>query len=75
MESLEDSRVQSSWPFLAVFRVFGVVVTLFAFVMLVPVGFGLFEDHPAALLAFQESILVTLVIGMTISGLTWWHRR
>ncbi len=75
MESLEDSRVQSSWPFLAVFRVFGVVITLFALVMLVPVGFGLFEDHPAALLAFQESILVTLVIGVTISGLTWWHRR
>ncbi len=75
METLEESRVQSRWPFLAVFRVFGVVVTLFSLVMLLPVGFGLFEDQPAALLAFQESILVTFVIGVTITGFTWWHRR
>jgi trk system potassium uptake protein TrkH len=74
VDSINDTRVKSNWPFLAVVRILGIVVTLFSLTMLVPVGVAMYYND-AALIAYDEAIIITAVCGILITGLTWWHKR
>ncbi len=74
MDNVEDTRIESNWPFLAVVRILGIVVALFSLTMLLPLAFAFFGDDPA-LFAYDEAILITAVSGIIIAALTWWHRR
>lgn len=64
--------MESNLPFLAVVRILGIVVALFSLTMLLPLGFAFFNNDPA-LFAYDESILITAVSGIVITGLTWWR--
>jgi trk system potassium uptake protein TrkH len=66
--------VETNWPFLAVVRILGIVVALFSLTMLVPLGVSFYFDD-AAMLAYDEAILITAISGVLITGLTWWHKR
>lgn len=74
MERVDDTRVESNWPFLAVVRILGIVIALFSLTMLVPVGVALYYND-AALLAYDEAILITGISGILIAAVTWWHKR
>ena len=74
MERVEDNRVESNWPFLAVVRILGIVIALFSLTMLVPVGVALYYND-AALIAYDEAILITGISGILIAAATWWHKR
>lgn len=50
--------------------ILGIVIGLFALAMLVPLAFAFFGDD-AALLAYDEAILITAVFGL----LLWWFTR
>lgn len=71
----KDLRVENDWPILVVMRILGLVLALFSFSFLLPLGFALFNGESDALLAYQEAFAITLVAGILISALTWWHRR
>ncbi len=70
----EQERLDTTLPFLAVVRILGILVACFSLTFLIPIGFGLAYDEPA-LIAFEEAFMVTLVLGLLILGLTWWHKR
>ena len=74
MDNVDDTQIESNWPFLAVVRILGIVVALFSLTMLLPLAFAFFGDDPA-LFAYDEAILITAVSGIIIAALTWWHRR
>lgn len=74
MSTLEqNNRLDTTIPVLAVVRILGILVSCFSLTFLIPIGFGLANDEPS-LVAFEEAFLVTLVLGVLIVGLTWWHR-
>lgn len=70
-----DSRIESDLFFLPVVRILGLILTLFSLAFVVPLGFALVLDEAQALTAFQEGLAMTLVAGILIAALTWWHRR
>ncbi len=74
MDKSRDQRIDTDWPVLSVLRILGIVISLFALTMLVPLGFAFFGDDPARG-AYDEAILITAVSGLMLTGLTWWHRR
>jgi len=71
---LVDDRLDTTIPLFAVLRVLGIVLALFSITMLLPLGFAFFGEDPA-LIAYQEAILITAVVGLLLAGLTWWHKR
>jgi trk system potassium uptake protein len=69
-----EDRLDTTLPFLAVTRILGILLACFSVTFLIPIGFGLAFDEPS-LIAFEEAFMVTLVLGLLILGLTWWHKR
>lgn len=69
-----DERLDATIPFLAVVRILGILVACFSLTFLIPIGFGIAKEEPA-LIAFQEAFIVTLVSGLLVLGLSWWHKR
>jgi trk system potassium uptake protein TrkH len=61
-------------PLLAVVRILGILVMLFALAMLVPLGFAHFGDD-AALGAFRDSGLLTFSVGLLVAATTWRYKR
>jgi trk system potassium uptake protein len=61
-------------PLLAVVRILGILVMLFALTMLVPLGFAHFGDD-AALEAFRDSGLLTFLVGLLVVATTWRYKR
>ncbi len=70
-----ETRVESELFFLPVVRILGLILTLFSFAFLIPLGFALWGDEEKALRSFQEGLMATLVGGIIITALTWWHKR
>jgi len=56
----------AAWPFLAVAHILGVVIALFSFAFLVPLGFAYFGED-AAMSAYGESILITALVGVIMA--------
>ena len=69
-----DDRLDTTIPFLAVVRILGILVACFSLTFLIPIGFGIAYNEPA-LIAFEEAFIVTLVLGLLVLGLSWWHKR
>jgi trk system potassium uptake protein TrkH len=61
-------------PFLAVVRILGLLVTLFALTMMIPLGFAYFGED-AALHAFRDSAFLAFLTGLAVVAVTWRYKR